>query len=538
VALYRTRSDGSFELDTDAGPLAMPTSEDELRAAGHMPDHLNPYSTSERAAAPGAPVPTSAANNFGAGGAPAQVLDQDILDGAAGDPRVQKLGQSTEVGNITRETKPLRGREREEGDASKRKGPKQERIAVPGAGGGRGGGGGGGRGGMVPVSRTVTKGVEGLEDAIDQTNLQRHDEYRLERDAIGKQQERAGKQTRAEQALITEEEIALEEERKRRERVNADLEQRQSAIDDERKAIEELKIPPRDIFHNKGDLATALSAMLVLGGALGQAYKGGDNLAEKALEKSIDNEIADQKEKRARRVEGVQVKQTELERLEKIYGTPEAAEAEFRMRAHTLLQRQTESDARQAGADDALETLRARWAKKNQDFELQKLDLRGKLGERVQIQEKMSFGGGGGGGRGAAKPRKIGEAVRKQIAGYDAALAGIDDMEAADNKHGKPALLRTDGGFGASDAAQELAQIGNAIGPGIARATEGDAATKDSMERAIGSLVGRSASQRQQSRDAYRRQILTARDRLLASQGEELEDAPTGGGGVPGEEPE
>lgn len=554
MALYRDRADGLLELDTDAGPLPVPASEDELRAAGHVRDHVGSLFDPSRGAlaqnmsgaggassmgaggASSGPSPSrlDASTNWGQGGRPAQQIDQDIVSGAAGDPSVQKLSPNTEVvSNLTHETKPLRGQPGyEDPDAKKRKGPKEERIAIP-AGVARGGGGG--KAGFVPVGRTTKQGVEGLEDSLDRANLQRIEQYRGEREALPKQQERLRKQSATLHAQATEEELALEEERARRARVNADLESRQKAIDDERQAIESLKIPPRDLLRDKGDLASALAIMLVIGGAVGQAYKGGDNLAEKALRDIEDREIERLKEERASRKENLRGKENELDRLEKLYGTPEAAEAEFRLRLRTVLQKQAEADAAAAGADDALSNLHARWAAKNEEFELEKLKLRGQLGDQVQLQERMSFGGGGAGG-GAGKPKKIGEAVRKSVAELDAALAGLDDLEAADNRHGKPTLLRTGGGFGASDAAQELAGIGNAIGPGIARATEGDAATKDSMDRAIGSLVGHSSEQRQRARDAYRRQLLTKRSAILAAQGD-IGDAPTGGG-VPGEEPE
>lgn len=547
MALYRDRPDGLLELETDAGPVPVTASEDELVAAGHERDHLGSIFDPSRGAlalndgaggapsmgAPSAePVRSDASTNYGQGGAPAQRLDQDVVDGAAGDPSVQKLSPGTEVVNMTRETQPLRGQAGYDPDAAKRKGPKQERIAVP-AGAGKGGGGG--KAGFVPFSRTTKKGVEDLEGSIDDINLQRQDQYRAERDAIPGQQQRYERESAARGREIREEEEALRAGRERRARVDADIEQRQGAIDTERKEIENLKIPPRDIFHDKGDLASALSVMLVLAGAVGQAYAGGDNLAERALEEKIDNEIARQRELRANRVEGLKGKETELERLEKIYGTKEAAEAEFRLRAHTVLQKQAEKDAADAGATDALANLHARWASKNEAFELKKLELRGALGDQVQIQEKMNYGGAGGAG--AGKKGKIGEATRKRVADIDSALAGLDDMEAADNKNGNPTLLRTGGGYGASDAAQELASIGNAIGPGIARATEGDAATKDSMDRAIGGLVAHSADQRQRTREGYRRQLIQARASAIRnSQGELDESAPSGGGGVPGEE--
>jgi hypothetical protein len=108
--------------------------------------------------------------------------------------------------------------------------------------------------------------------------------------------------------------------------------------------------------------------------------------------------------------------------------------------------------------------------------------------------------------------------VKKSIAELDAALAGIDRAEQVDKELGHPRNYMTEGGSWASKEANEIAAVANAIGPGVARATEGDAATKESMDRAVGGLTAGTPKQRAQVRDQYRQQLNAKRRAILGSQ--------------------
>jgi hypothetical protein len=108
--------------------------------------------------------------------------------------------------------------------------------------------------------------------------------------------------------------------------------------------------------------------------------------------------------------------------------------------------------------------------------------------------------------------------VKKSIAELDAALAGIDRAEQVDKELGHPRNFMTEGGSWASKEANEIAAVANAIGPGVARATEGDAATKESMDRAVGGLTAGTPKQRAQVRDQYRQQLNAKRRAILGSQ--------------------
>ncbi len=409
MAFYRQRQDGLFELDTPGGAVPLPTTEEELRANGHVPDNLSMTGSGSGATADNSDFMRDVNATLNRG---TTLTDAPPRVGLAATPRAEPVKLTDEQARAAGAVSPERDEaerrsvarssdaKRAEKESSELRGGGTVRDirAEPGGdiGGGSGGGGGGvvrvGPAGFSPVSRTVRQGVEGLDDSIDKQNLLRQEQYRSERDAIPAQRERIERQSAEIGRNIRAEEVALQQERERRERINRDLDERQSAIESERQAVEQLQVRPRDLFYGKDNFTTALSAILMIGGSIGQAYKGGPNLAEQALDKAIDNEITDQKEARERRIQGLRGKETELERLTNLYGSPELAEQEFRIRAHTLIQRKAEKDALDAGATDAVANLQARWAARNQEFEQQKLKMRAELGDQVSQQERFSSG--------------------------------------------------------------------------------------------------------------------------------------------------
>jgi hypothetical protein len=112
---------------------------------------------------------------------------------------------------------------------------------------------------------------------------------------------------------------------------------------------------------------------------------------------------------------------------------------------------------------------------------------------------------------------KIGEATKKSIADIDASIAGLQNMDKLDKDSGNPYLLLK-GGSAASEESQRLTAAARAVGPGVARATEGDAATKESMEAAKEGLLARSGDERKRAREQYVKQLLEKRKALLETQ--------------------
>ncbi len=113
---------------------------------------------------------------------------------------------------------------------------------------------------------------------------------------------------------------------------------------------------------------------------------------------------------------------------------------------------------------------------------------------------------------------KVPDAVKKSVAELDAAIAGIKRLEETDKKLGKPINILPGGGALAWDETNELAAAAAAIAPGVARATEGDAATKDSMDRAVSGLAAGAPGQRQHARDQYIMQLEAKKKAILDSQ--------------------
>jgi hypothetical protein len=101
----------------------------------------------------------------------------------------------------------------------------------------------------------------------------------------------------------------------------------------------------------------------------------------------------------------------------------------------------------------------------------------------------------------------------KQISDLDASLAGLAHLEQLDTDLGKPYVL-TSGSLG-SEESQKLGSAVNALAPGVARATEGDAATKDSMDRAAGDLLSTDPGKRVASRAAYKEQLERKREAII-----------------------
>jgi len=116
-------------------------------------------------------------------------------------------------------------------------------------------------------------------------------------------------------------------------------------------------------------------------------------------------------------------------------------------------------------------------------------------------------------GAGQGQYKGLSEAQTKSVAELDSALAGLSRMREHDQKYGNPMIFTT--GTLGSESSQRLGATANAIGPVVARATEGDAATKDSMDRAIGGLTAMDPKQRQAAYEQYAEQLEAKKRAIL-----------------------
>lgn len=356
---YRILEPGLAELDTPQGPLTVTATEDELRANGHFPESLSLFKTDATAQNGGAGGAPAALPDYGMaqGGSPAQKLDQDILDGAANNPAVQKLSPGTEVVNMTRETQPLRAGE-----------PMPKGI--------RGGGEvkqvGEGLGVAPPEQRArfVKTGGKDIRAGftIGKTMLDPADiEAAEEAEAGASIDRKLGAQNIADRRMtqteamsaemgrqIRREGVALRQQEERNRAQAEDYERRQAAIEKERDDVARMNVSVAD-FVDDGDMPGIIGALAVLAAAPAAAYNGGRNPAIEAIESRLDKKLAQAKEH-------LSGKESEFDRLTKLYGSPAEAEAELRDRQRLLIQSMGQKMASDAGANDAADNLRMAFA--------------------------------------------------------------------------------------------------------------------------------------------------------------------------------
>jgi hypothetical protein len=431
---YEPIQPGLFRLQTPAGALTVPATEDELIAAGHTPLTAPGSLALAQMAPPGAGgggnAPASRLDagggliggpGSGAGGAPAQNLDQDIFEGAPNAPEM--AAPDERLANPTRETRPLAaaGAAKPEEKPEPKAGTKTIKLSLP-SGGGRGGSS---KPSDVLVGYTVKK--SGLRpDDVEANELAQADasiDRKLSAQNIA---ERKAAGSEAQSAAmgrdIRREEQAVEAQRARDAAMAADYKQRQSAIDNERTAVDQLKVNPREYFDSMPAWARVLSGISVIGAGVAGGMNGsGRNSAMEAINAEVERNIDAQKHNIAGRRQGLAAKENELERLTKLYGSPQAAEAELRDRQRSLIQNYAIKQALDAGATDAADNLRTQFADWDTERAKNQLALRDALAGTVEETHKMAYAGAGG----PAKPKHL-SAGQEKVAGLIGAVNRVN----------------------------------------------------------------------------------------------------------------
>lgn len=152
-------------------------------------------------------------------------------------------------------------------------------------------------------------------------------------------------ETRADQLIdvadraIGQQERSVSEGEIRLRRMREDYAARQAKIDAERAEVDKLEVDPDRIFSGDfGTFARIVAGISILAGGLLMGLQGRPtNPGLDAVNNAIDRDVAKQKEKIARRRQGIADQETELERLMSIYGNPEIAERELRERQMSLV---------------------------------------------------------------------------------------------------------------------------------------------------------------------------------------------------------
>jgi len=343
MATYRPLSNGLYELDSSAGPIPVSATEDQLQAYGHTLDPgalaLNDNGTGGQGNVPA--NASDAVPNYspaGQGGAPAQSLDQDLFDGAPNSPAMSPKNEA--VGDVTKATNPItdgNGRPKTDKFAPKTEdvdlkkylegvrssaGPSYVRIPQK----------------DIKAQWTVRKGksvpedlLEADSDAAINQRLAMQKKSDLEADRADRMGEAADDAIGAQEKAISADEIKVQKWRQ-------EYARRQAVIDKEREANDQLKIDPDKVFNDKGGTLAKLGAALqIIGGAGVQAgYRLAENPGMKAVNQIIDRNIELQREEIANRKASTRGKENELERLTKVYGSPELAEQELRNRQMSL----------------------------------------------------------------------------------------------------------------------------------------------------------------------------------------------------------
>lgn len=435
---YRELEPGLFELETPGGPLAVTATEDELRANGHFPESLS-LSKAGAVAGPGAGGFDNSAGLSALQGGGAQFVDpsappppgpkksaaENFRSASAAVAPFPGLGSAL---GLSDPSVPMHG-EAEAQPKTLRGGGEVKRIG--GGGGGAparpmvgGGGGGPGRSGGrdVRVSYSVQKSGLRPED-IEAAELAEADAS-IER-KMGAQNIADRQFTRTE-ALSAElgrqikaEGVALRQQEERNRARLEDFESRQRAIEAERDEVAKLNVNPADLV-GEGGVTGVVAALTILAGGFGAAYNGGRNPAMEAIQGNLDRKLAQAKQK-------VSGKESDFDRLVKIYGSPFEAEAEFRDRQRMLVQQLGQKMALDAGATDAADNLRIQFAAWDDERAQSRLQRQEALAGRVTEQwAYQPFGGGPG------KPKDLESDVQKLAKAREEAGIGEQEGEAGE----------------------------------------------------------------------------------------------------------
>lgn len=423
MVAYRELEPGLFELETDSGPLTVTASEDELRAEGHFPSIFKSGATAQNAAPMVRPIGETAFkwdnDQGGAGQIPGltdaltayrgpSVTDPrpeqkvgPVLDNSAGLAALRggKAGPALTTAKEFREEEERQAEEAKAAGRGPLRGGGEVRELRGGGGGGQSGGMGGGggprgftKGGDMRVGFTVAK--SGLSpEQIEEAELAEADAS-IER-KLGAQGLADKRMTRTEAMSaemgrqIRAEGEALRQKQARDQAMREDYESRLGALEREREEVGKMNVTVAD-FIDDGDAASVVGALAMLAAAPAAAYNGGRNPALDAIERGLDRKLSQARE----RVAG---KESELDRLTQIYGSPAEAEAEYRDRQRALVQAMGQKMALDAGATDAADNLRmqfAEWDDQRAQSRLARQEaLAGRVTEQWAYQPPRAFGG-------------------------------------------------------------------------------------------------------------------------------------------------
>lgn len=419
-------------------------------------------------------------------------------------------------------------------------------------------------GGVVPTaqSESVTGGFE--RDADYQEALSA---ARINEQLAVKRQRDAELVADAEGRKVAQEQFAaaagqMDEQQKIIAGIQAQVQQAQAVRDMALADYTSSEVEPNRIFQGGArPLLGILAAVAAGAGAYGAAINKTENFAMKAIDQAINRDIAAQEAQiRIKKDAAGNALQDLMQRgmsLEQAKGTLATIQKTWAAQQLQLARGASSSEVINARYDAAIGKMQADAIKEAEDYDIKSQGTATKTIQAKVVQARAGSPGGrrylspkeaiafskektgteGGiastagatatakkteaeaekaaleGGPGGKKP--LANEQKKAIADLDAAIAGIDEYEKMDSKD--KVLLGTTGTF-ADKHRKQMGAIANALAPGLARAVEGDAATRDSMDRATGGLTALTYDQRQVTRDEYRKQLIRKRQAILDGQ--------------------
>jgi hypothetical protein len=436
---YRQLQPGLFELGTPVGPMPVTATEAQLRAAGHMPSRPGLTAPGSRAIAQMDPRQMAALNAQHAGATNETASDAMSMGqleaeriaeaddarrfGGGGPtgyvgPRGEGRPVDRRVTHIIEESEDQRP---QESGFSRLVNRAKRRDDESSSGATRGlerfgakledDGLGELRAGLAPAERrerpTFARVPE--RDQLAGYTVERKNVNRDTMRDLDKAEERAGESGkvaalgqasgevrqnadaayRLGERLIDEEEAIREQER-RNNAWRTELAARQRGIDDERRAVDSLEIKPDQMFEGH-EWARGIAAIAIIAGGGLQGMKGlSSNPALDAINQAMDRSVALQKDKRDNRRQGVRDKETELERLTKIYGSPDMAEAELRDRQMQLLRGYGVKAALDAGNHQAAANVEAAFAEADAARAASRLEREAALADVVRASHVIT----------------------------------------------------------------------------------------------------------------------------------------------------
>jgi hypothetical protein len=297
---------------------------------------------------------------------------------------------------------------------------------------------------------------------------------------------------------IRREENAIREQEERNRLMNEDYARRQGEIDKERKAIESLEIKPDTLF-DREDWAKVIGAIVSIVGSFAHGASGSkgpsplDRLRE-AQDRSVDLQVR----RRDMRRQNLVARETELERLEKHYGDPRLAEAELRDRQRALVQAYGEKMLVDAGATDAADKLRMKFAMWDEERAQGRLEREQQLGDKVveqwQYQPERVVQVGG--------PKPLSEDARKRMVRINGRTGFVVDgsdrrpvQEAVSNlEHIGGQLNRleqivNDSSLSDIEKQRQIESLAGSLGPALSVA-QGQGAMSDDERKRMESRLG------------------------------------------------